>query len=43
MLGGRRFHTLNVMDDCTLAEALAIEVDTSISSKKSYTHTGQGD
>jgi putative transposase len=33
MVGGRKFRTLNVMDDCS-REALAIEVDTSLSSKR---------
>lgn len=33
MVGGRKFRTLNVMDDCS-REALAIEVDTSISAKR---------
>jgi putative transposase len=33
MVGGRKFRTFNVMDDCT-REALAIEVDTSLSSKR---------
>jgi putative transposase len=33
MMGGRKFRTFNVMDDCT-REALAIEVDTSLSSKR---------
>lgn len=33
MVGGRKFRTFNVMDDCS-REALAIEVDTSISSKR---------
>jgi len=33
MIGGRKFRTFNVMDDCT-REALAIEVDTSLSSKR---------
>jgi putative transposase len=32
MVGGRKFRTFNVMDDCTRV-ALAIEVDTSLSSK----------
>lgn len=33
MVGGRKFRTLNVMDDCS-REALAIEVDTSLSAKR---------
>ena len=33
MVGGRKFRTFNVMDDCS-REALAIEVDTSLSSKR---------
>lgn len=33
MVSGRKFRTLNVIDDCT-REALAIEVDTSLSSKR---------
>jgi putative transposase len=33
MVGNRKFRTFNVIDDCT-REALAIEVDTSISSKR---------
>lgn len=33
MVGGRKFRTFNVMDDCT-REALAIDVDTSLSSKR---------
>jgi len=33
MVGSRKFRTLNVMDDCS-REALAIEVDTSISAKR---------
>ena len=33
LVNGRKFRTLNVMDDCS-REALAIEVDTSISSKR---------
>lgn len=33
MIHGRKFRTLNVMDDCS-REALAIEVDTSLSSKR---------
>ncbi|PUB24120.1 integrase-like protein, partial [Elizabethkingia sp. YR214] len=33
MTGNRRFRTFNVMDDCS-REVLAIEVDTSISSKR---------
>lgn len=33
MLGNRKFRTLNVMDDCS-REALAIEVDTSLSAKR---------
>ena len=33
MMGGRKFRTFNVMDDCS-REALAIEVDTSLSSKR---------
>src|SRR5690606_10688801 len=33
MVGGRKFRTLNVMDDCT-REVLAIEVDTSLSAKR---------
>ena len=33
MVQGRKFRTFNVMDDCT-REALAIEVDTSLSSKR---------
>lgn len=33
MTGNRRFRTLNIIDDCS-REALAIEVDTSISSKR---------
>lgn len=33
MVGNRKFRTLNVMDDCS-REALAIEVDTSLSSKR---------
>jgi putative transposase len=33
MIGNRKFRTLNVMDDCS-REALAIEVDTSLSAKR---------
>lgn len=33
MMGGRKFRTLNVIDDCS-REALAIEVDTSISARR---------
>jgi putative transposase len=33
MVGGRKFRTFNVIDDCT-REALSIEVDTSLSSKR---------
>lgn len=33
MVNGRRFRTFNVIDDCT-REALAIEIDTSLSSKR---------
>jgi len=33
LVSGRKFRTLNVMDDCS-REALAIEVDTSLSSKR---------
>lgn len=33
IVGGRKFRTFNVMDDCS-REALAIEVDTSLSSKR---------
>lgn len=33
MVGNRKFRTFNVIDDCT-REALAIEVDTSISAKR---------
>ena len=33
MVGNRKFRTLNVMDDCS-SEALAIEVDTSLSAKR---------
>ena len=33
MVNGRKFRTLNVMDDCS-REALAIEIDTSLSSKR---------
>jgi putative transposase len=33
MMGNRKFRTFNVMDDCS-REALAIEVDTSLSSKR---------
>lgn len=33
MVSGRKFRTLNVMDDCS-REALAIEVDTSLSAKR---------
>ena len=33
IMGVRKFRTFNVMDDCT-GEALAIEVDTSLSSKR---------
>ncbi|SHF53742.1 putative transposase [Cnuella takakiae] len=33
MVGGRKFRTFNVIDDCS-REALAIEVDTSLSSKR---------
>lgn len=33
MIGNRRFRTFNVMDDCS-REALAIEVDTSLSAKR---------
>jgi putative transposase len=33
MVGNRKFRTLNIMDDCS-REALAIEVDTSLSSKR---------
>lgn len=33
MVGGRKFRTFNVMDDCS-REALAIEMDTSFSSKR---------
>lgn len=32
MVGGRRFRTFNLIDDCT-REVLAIEIDTSLSSK----------
>jgi putative transposase len=37
MVGGRKFRTFNVMDDCT-REALAMEVDTSLSSNASSEH-----
>ncbi len=33
LMGIRKFRTLNVMDDCS-REALAIEIDTSLSSKQ---------
>jgi len=33
LVSGRKFRTLNIMDDCS-REALAIEVDTSLSSKR---------
>ena len=33
MVGGRKFRTLNIIDDCT-REVLAIEIDTSLSSKR---------
>jgi putative transposase len=33
MVNGRRFRTFNLIDDCT-REALAIEIDTSLSSKR---------
>jgi putative transposase len=33
MVGGRRFRTFNLIDDCT-REALAIEIDTSLSTKR---------
>ncbi len=33
MVSGRKFRTLNIMDDCT-REVLAIEVDTSLSAKR---------
>lgn len=33
MVSGRKFRTLNIIDDCT-REVLAIEVDTSLSSKR---------
>jgi len=33
MVGGRRFRTFNLIDDCT-REVLAIEIDTSLSSKR---------
>jgi putative transposase len=33
MVGNRKFRTLNIMDDCT-REALAIEIDTSLSAKR---------
>ena len=33
MVGNRKFRTLNVMDDCS-REVLAIEIDTSLSSKR---------
>lgn len=33
MVGNRKFRTFNVMDDCT-REALAIEIDTSLSSQR---------
>ena len=33
MIGGRRFRTFNLIDDCT-REVLAIEIDTSLSSKR---------
>lgn len=33
MVGNRKFRTLNVMDDC-FREVLAIEIDTSLSSKR---------
>jgi putative transposase len=33
MVNGRRFRTFNVIDDCT-REALVIEIDTSLSSKR---------
>jgi len=33
IMGVRKFRTFNVMDDCT-REALAIEIDTSLSSKR---------
>ena len=33
MVGNRKFRTLNVMDDCT-SEVLAIEVETSLSSRR---------
>ena len=33
MVGGKRFRTFNLIDDCT-REVLAIEIDTSLSSKR---------
>ena len=33
MVGNRKFRTMNIMDDCT-REVLAIEIDTSLSSKR---------
>jgi len=33
MVGSRKFRTFNVIDDCT-REALGIEVDTSLSSRR---------
>jgi len=33
MVGHRRFRTFNVLDDCT-REVLAIDIDTSLSSKR---------
>lgn len=33
VVSGRRFRTFNVMDDCS-REALAIEIDTSLSSQR---------
>lgn len=33
MVSGRKFRTLNIIDDCT-REVLAIEIDTSLSAKR---------
>lgn len=40
MIGGRKFRTLNVIDDST-REALAIEIDTSISSQRAIRTLGR--
>jgi len=39
IMGVRKFRTFNVMDDCT-REALAIEIDTSLSSKRIIRNLG---